>query len=583
MTITIFSDSFTGSGSLNGHAPDTPLGTEVWENSPDGLNISGGYAVSANTTIGGPGGSASTGDGTGPYTDPLLTGTISFSFRTGADVSFTAGRLGATVAAQINGLWFVMQIKCDATSSWVISNGTTDVPVTITANTTYAGTLDIADIAQTFLLCDTGISTYNAFIDSSGCTQLAASIGDEFGIGPLGIDYVSGVIHGSSSLSAPSPTTAIFSGAAADLIAVRPTIFAKDGGYSRLTAPSPTIQAYFGGSSEVTAPRPTMSATASKSYNNLIISAPSPMLDAYGGARSALTVPSPSISSTATSTIFVSAALSAPSPTLDAHAVVSATANVSLTAPSPNAKSYGGAVCSITLAGAPTVSATGTTGAVGHAAVTVPMFQITASATEQNHGSANLVVPMPRMGASIQAYTVVPMATLTAIGTATITATYEAYALNLNHNDPAAVDEMTRYTNFPFTHVVRYKNSYFGVNETGLYLLEGTTDYAEPAPTAIPWAFKTATTDFKSPFIKTVVSTYFAGRMGPEAAIDLYVGEDGAKTYSYQTPRTSTAKNFRQKFGRGNDARYYALGASGDGELALDEIQFNTLNHTRRI
>ncbi|MBL0245807.1 MAG: hypothetical protein IPQ22_18100, partial [Rhodoferax sp.] len=127
-----------------------------------------------------------------------------------------------------------------------------------------------------------------------------------------------------------------------------------------------------------------MSATASKSYNNLIISAPSPTLDAYGGARSALTVPSPSISSTATSTIFVSAALSAPSPTLDAHAVVSATANVSLTAPSPNAKSYGGAVCSITLAGAPTVSATGTTGAVGHAAVTVPMFQITASATEQN-------------------------------------------------------------------------------------------------------------------------------------------------------------------------------------------------------
>ena len=153
----------------------------------------------------------------------------------------------------------------------------------------------------------------------------------------------------------------------------------------------------------------------------------------------------------------------------------------------------------------------------------------------------------------------------------------------MQHNDPAAADEMTRYTNFPFTHIVRFQGSYFGVNSTGLYLLEGTTDHASPTPTAIAWSWKTAMTDFGSPFIKTVVSAYFHGRLGAEATIQLHVGEDGPKTYEYETVRSDTAKNYRQVFGRGIKARYYALGAAGDDTLALDGIEFNTLNTTRRI
>ena len=144
--------------------------------------------------------------------------------------------------------------------------------------------------------------------------------------------------------------------------------------------------------------------------------------------------------------------------------------------------------------------------------------------------------------------------------------------------------EVTRYTNFPFTHIVRYQNSYFGANENGLFLLEGTTDYAA-TPTAIPWAFKTAVTDFGYPEFKTIESAYIGGRLGPSETLTLYAGE-GAQTqaYSYTTPRGELAQNYRQKFGKGiKNHRYYALGANGSGELVIDSIDFNVAKLSRRI
>ena len=120
---------------------------------------------------------------------------------------------------------------------------------------------------------------------------------------------------------------------------------------------------------------------------------------------------------------------------------------------------------------------------------------------------------------------------MTATGHAVVAATYEAYAINLNHKPRPGVvpvDEMTHYTNFPFDRIVRYKNSYFGVAADGLYLLEGTTDHAEPTPTPIPWLWKTGLTDFRTPQKKTVESMYFGGRLGPAASVSLHAG-DGAQ------------------------------------------------------
>ncbi|MGL4807117.1 MAG: hypothetical protein ACRC4O_00100, partial [Giesbergeria sp.] len=138
---------------------------------------------------------------------------------------------------------------------------------------------------------------------------------------------------------------------------------------------------------------------------------------------------------------------------------------------------------------------------------------------------------------------------------------------------------VTRYTNFPFTHIVRHKNSYYGVNSSGLYLLEGTTD----AGAAIPYEARTHISDLDEIKLKTPVSAYFGGRMGAASTVTLYAGEAGEEVYSFTTPRGAVAQNYRQKFGRGLKTRYFALGASGSAEFSIDNVAFEVATMTRRI
>lgn len=424
---------------------------------------------------------------------------------------------------------------------------------------------------------------YNAGFGAGGAAITGVSA-----LAPAGVVAAySGAI---ALLSAPACALAAVSAARANLALTAPAtaLSALGGANSALTAPAPTLIVYGGATSTPTAPAPTLYATAHDAFGEraAILTAPTPALSAYAGASAGLVAPSVALSATATCAISGSAELSAPVPTISSEGTVAATAGIALSAPLATLIGYGGAVCSITLTGSATIAATGITGSIGGAAITCPLFELTATGTAQAYGSANLIAPAAQMGSSSVAYLVAPTATLTAIGHAAVTATYEAYAVNLNHQPKPGkepVDEVTRYTNFPFTHIVRYQNSYFGANSTGLYLLEGTTDYASPTPTAIPWAFKTAMTDFKSQQHKTVASAYFGGRLGAAATVDLHVGEDGPQTYSYATVRTDHAQNYRQVFGKGTKARYYALGASGTGTMELDDIDLDVHNLTRRI
>lgn len=344
-------------------------------------------------------------------------------------------------------------------------------------------------------------------------------------------------------------------------------------GWADLTATSPRLQA---------------TARSSAGDNSFVYRTPKPTLSAFGGATAKLKPPSPTLSITATVVNWGHAEIEPPAATLNATGVVSGTAYANLTfgfsnGGSYNLVGYGGAVCSITLTGSPTLQATGTSGSTGRAQITAPLFELTASGIAQNYGDASLLAPAGRLGATAQAWLVAPRARLTAIGTAVVTATYEAYAVNLNHTPKRGVepvDEATRYTNFPFTHVVRYKSSYFGANSTGLYLLEGTTDDGAD----ISYAVKTATSDLDSPNQKTVASAYFSGRLGPDAAVTLYAGEGAGVPYTYTTPRGGLAQNHRQVFGKGiKQHRYYALGLSGSDAMALDKIELDVKQMNRRI
>lgn len=383
----------------------------------------------------------------------------------------------------------------------------------------------------------------------------------------------------------PISPLAAFGAATARLTAPKPTLAFHPGGGMELTSPVPALAFFGAGRAELIAPSATLRAKARSSLGDYSFTgtAPSPTLSAYAGANAELVSPTPTLGITATVVNFGTASVDAPAPLLSASGTVAGTANASLVFGSNLGNyeliGYGGALCSVTLTGKPTVTATGKVGSVGSAALTLPLFELIASGTQHNFGSASLLSPAAKMGGQGQAWIISSAATLTAIGTAVVAATYEAYAVNLLHRADPAVDEVTHYTNFHFTHVIRYQNSYYGVNGTGLYLLEGTTDNNTP----IQWAFKTAIDDFGRAEKKTLASAYFGGRFGPASTIQVQSGEKAANSYSHSTPRGATAQNHRQKFGKGVKERYHALAASGVGELELDSIEIEVHNTSRKV
>lgn len=327
------------------------------------------------------------------------------------------------------------------------------------------------------------------------------------------------------------------------------------------------------------------SAHDSTGENAADITAPAATLGVYFGAVANVTAPSGTVSASDTGVNSLRANVVAPAGILNATGTVSGTSQADVLAPMATLIGYGGAVCSVTLTGAATLQASVISGSIGSASIVAPMaklalFQLTAKARSQ----ADILAPAGKLLNGLQAWIVAPMATLTAIGTAVVTASFEAYSVNLSHKprrqgEEAPVDEVTHYTNFPFTHIVRYQNSYFGVAADGLYLLEGMTD----AGADIPYAVKTCIDDFKAPEKKTAAAAYFGGRLGPNAAITLHAGEQGQEFYTFTTPRGQGAQNHREKFGRGVKNRYFALSVAGSGALELDNIDLEITNLSRRI
>lgn len=230
-----------------------------------------------------------------------------------------------------------------------------------------------------------------------------------------------------------------------------------------------------------------------------------------------------------------------------------------------------------------TLSAQAATGAVATVDGALPVGLFGFDATTQNTMTVDGMLPMMQTVAFITVDGIMPVGVLDAQLSQVIAAAYEAYAVNLNHSGDNPVDEVTRYTNFPFTHIVRYQGSYFGVAANGLYLLEGTTDHAVPTPKAIKWQLETHLTDFGNPLQKTPVSAYVGGRLGRAETFTLLAGEKKESVYKYTNPRGATAQNYRQKLARGVKARYFAVGLQGDGAAEIDNLEFEVNTMTRRI
>lgn len=364
--------------------------------------------------------------------------------------------------------------------------------------------------------------------------------------------------------------------------AVMPMVLAKAyaGASLSATMPMATVKAYTGGVASIAMPAMRFSgAFTQPGESGLSTTMPMFSLSAFTGGSLSARMPKLALDIRGTFGNVGNMSATMPSIRINAKGTIGTVGSLSATMPIAKLVGYAGAVLSVTLTDGYKMNATGVIGSVGKASITLPMFTLEATGTKVNSGQLSVTMPMLESVKGANAWIAMPMFTLTAIGSATITATYEAYALNLNHTGEKVVDQMTHYTNFPFTHVVRYKNSYYGVAAGGLYLLEGTTDVGAP----IAWQFKTGITDFGTANLKTVTYAYFGGRFGPGATVSIYPGESGGNSYSYTTPRGQAAQNYRQQFGRGLKARYFAVGASGTDALELDSLELITDTLSRRI
>lgn len=308
------------------------------------------------------------------------------------------------------------------------------------------------------------------------------------------------------------------------------------------------------------------------------ITLPSLSVAAVVGGHSRATLPSLTAEATGTVPAILTSHIPLPSLAVALDGRTAAVTRAEPLLPMLTAQGYSGAVCSVTI-GNLTLSASGTTGRVGTVQATLPLFAAVATGIIGNTASADITLPSLSMTTGVRAPISLPSLSFVAIGTATVAVTYETYALNLKHTNDKTNDELTRYTNFPFDRIVRYKDSYYGMNATGLYLLEGTTDGGDP----IPWEVETHITDFGSPKVKTVERAYFGGRLGPDATVTLSVGEQADNSYSYTTPRGQTVQNYRQVFGKGAKARYFSIGVSGNDAFELDSLELAVTELTRRI
>ena len=322
--------------------------------------------------------------------------------------------------------------------------------------------------------------------------------------------------------------------------------------------------------------------------NSLTYSLTAPSLSAFTGASApALAVSASTLVASGTAYGSGSSTASAPMGTLVASGTTSPIAVANLTF-GTNLSTYSlvgfsGAVLGVISPNGNWMAAGGTVGGYATGVTVMPLFNLVASGTVKGTlSTANLLMPMGKMVPSGVAWVISPMGQLVAAGSAVVSVTYEGYATNLNHTSAPGVtpvDEITHYTNYPFDRIVRYKNSYFGMNNTGLYLLDGTTDNGTPTA----WAVQTTETDFGVANLKTVEQAYFGGRLPPATTVSLLAGEGASTPYAYTTPRGALAQNYRQPFGRGIKSRFFSIGLAGTGAMTLDNVDLTVTTLARKI
>jgi hypothetical protein len=145
-------------------------------------------------------------------------------------------------------------------------------------------------------------------------------------------------------------------------------------------------------------------------------------------------------------------------------------------------------------------------------------------------------------------------------------AAFEAWVMNVRNKG------VTRYTNFPFTQLVRWGKRTFAVGNGDLYELGGDLDDADP----IQWSFETGLNDLGSPGVKHVPYLYIDGIIDGEVQITLIDDRNREFMYEYDTQqRGAVHQPHRRKLGNGIRTRNVAfrLGSDSGAYAEIDSLE----------
>ncbi|MBF5006841.1 hypothetical protein [Diaphorobacter caeni] len=354
-----------------------------------------------------------------------------------------------------------------------------------------------------------------------------------------------------------------------------------DAGYLQRPVPMPglKLRAQTGAQAALTLPAVRATAKASRSGVGAEITLPSLLASGQGGVQAAIKMPAVRASGEATTGTLARAEVVLPAVVAHGSATAWGWAEAVLVLPALVAGGQSGARAAAAL---PAVQALGAATAEGIASAVIglPAVRAHGEASTEAFARAEIMLPAVVAGGWVEAVLTLPAVRGRIEFSVEEIVEHEAYAINLRTSLETGGNEVSRYTHFPFDRIVRWRGQYVAMAADGLYLLGCATDAGAP----IPWRVRTGTTDFGKPQNKNTASAYVGGRMGPASTFRVFTGEKLDNSYLYTTPRGATAQNYRQKFGRGLDARYYALEIAGDGEFQMDDLDIEVVaKRTRRI
>ena len=157
---------------------------------------------------------------------------------------------------------------------------------------------------------------------------------------------------------------------------------------------------------------------------------------------------------------------------------------------------------------------------------------------------------------------------------------YEGWVLN------TSLQAFTKYSNYKFSSIVRFNNQYYGIDSTGLYLLEGDDD----AGTQIDASFKTGLLALDSRQLKDARALYIGYTSSGELVLKVTTTDGGEKRedwyrFKHTGDAASEMRSTRAQIGRGLRSVYWQFEiCNEDGaDFEIDDVTlvYNVL--TRKI